>query len=95
MESPTWLLEERSVLPDELTGFRQRRGTADALGDLCSTLEDAKFNQKMMHIVVLHVCHAVDSFRDATILDQLRETARTQDRVKDKGNTRADCQLYV
>lgn len=47
------------------------RGTADALGDLCFTLEDPQFNQKMEHIVFLDVFHPFDSLPHATTLQQL------------------------
>lgn len=67
----TCLLEEDCILHDELTGFRKSRGTADALADLCSTLEDAKFNQNMVHIVLLDVGIPFASLPRATILDQL------------------------
>lgn len=59
-------------LPDELSGICKRRGTADALGSLCSALEDANFNQKTMCIVFLDVSRAFDTLLHTTILNQLR-----------------------
>lgn len=67
----TWLLEEHCILPDEHTGFPKSRGTAETLADLRSTLEDAKFNQNMVHVVLLDVGIPFASLPHATILDQL------------------------
>lgn len=68
----TWLLEHYEILPDELSGFYKRRRTTDALGNFCSALEDAKFNQKTMSIVFVSVSCAFDTLLYATILNQLR-----------------------
>lgn len=68
-----WLLEKYEILPNELSVFRKRRGTADAVGNLCSAFEDAKFNRENdVYIVFFDVSCVFDTLPHATILNQLR-----------------------
>lgn len=41
----SWLLETYNVFPEQLSGFRRDRTTADAIGDLVMALETAKYGR--------------------------------------------------
>lgn len=68
----TWFLEERCIVPDEVTGFHKRSGTADGRGNLTSIDENVKFIHKMVHTLFIDVCHSFECFPDGTIIDQPR-----------------------
>lgn len=57
----TWPLEQYQVIPDDLSGFRKRRSTSDAIAVISFALEEAKANRQAMQIVFLDVCRGYGS----------------------------------
>lgn len=68
----TWYMETIGALPDELCGFRAKRCTADAIGDLASTLEEARASHQTVYCVFLDIHKAFDALPHATIRQRLR-----------------------
>lgn len=69
----TWLLNQTNAFPPEMAGFRAKRCTADVIGDLASTLEEAKATKKMVHCVFLDISRAFDSLPHLTIIQRLQQ----------------------
>lgn len=51
----TSLVEEGDIIPEQLSGFRHHRSTADAISDLVSLLEEAERNRQTVHLLFLNV----------------------------------------
>lgn len=69
----TWLLDRMKAFPPELAGFRAKRCTGDAIGDIASTLEEAKATGKMVHCVFLDISRAFDTLPHFTIIHRLKQ----------------------
>lgn len=67
----SWQLERTRALPTELSGFRQGRSASDSIGDLASSLEEAKTEGKVAHIVFLDIHRAFDALPHSVILERL------------------------
>ncbi|XP_050038256.1 uncharacterized protein [Dermacentor andersoni] len=52
---------------DQQTGFRQRRGTADSIADMVSTLQDAKADGDLAMLLLIDVQGAFDSLPHAVV----------------------------
>lgn len=65
-------LEETKSLPDCFSGFRPGRCTADAIGDITSSLEEARENGDSAVIILLDIKSAFDSIPHKTIIRALR-----------------------
>ena len=69
----TWLLDRIKAFPPELAGFRAKRCTADAIGDIASTLEEAKATGQMVHCVFLDISRAFDTLPHFTNIHRLKQ----------------------
>lgn len=76
----TWLLNQTNAFPPEMAGFRAKRCTADVIGDLASTLEEAKATKKNG---TLCLPRHQSSFRQPTPPDYHSAATTTRDRWKD------------
>lgn len=56
-----WIAGAKDFLPEQQTGFRRHRCTADSIADVVSTLEEAKRNGEVALLVLLDVQSAFDS----------------------------------
>lgn len=65
-------LNTYKVMPPELSGFRKGRCPADAIGDLATDFEGAKYRRDTSYVVYLDVCRAYEFHPHDTILFQLR-----------------------
>ena len=65
-------LEAAGALPDCFSGFRHHRSTADAIGDITSSLEEAKAQGWSAMAVFLDVRKAFDALPHRIIISALR-----------------------
>ncbi|XP_077516753.1 uncharacterized protein LOC144127718 [Amblyomma americanum] len=63
----TWIARVTNFLPEQLTGFRRGRCTADSIVDLVSTLEDARHDGDAVMLVLLNVKAAFDTLPHSVI----------------------------
>ncbi|KAK8781510.1 hypothetical protein V5799_017149 [Amblyomma americanum] len=67
----TWIARVTNFLPEQLTGFRRGRCTADSIADLVSTLEDARHDGDAVMLVLLDVKAAFDTLPHSVIHEAL------------------------
>ncbi|KAK8775072.1 hypothetical protein V5799_010395 [Amblyomma americanum] len=67
----TWIARVTNFLPEQLTGFRRGRCTADSIADLVSTLEDARHDGDAVMLVLLDVKAAFDTLPHSVINEAL------------------------
>ncbi|XP_049527575.1 uncharacterized protein LOC119459166 [Dermacentor silvarum] len=69
-----WIAAQLQYFPEQQTGFRRQRCTADSISDVVATLEDAKATGGVAMLVLLDVKSAFDGLPHAVIeacLDRL------------------------
>ncbi|XP_075741511.1 uncharacterized protein LOC142790942 [Rhipicephalus microplus] len=74
LERPEWIAGQLEFFPEQLTGFRRHRYTADSISDFIATLEDAKSCDDVAMLLLLDVESAFDSLPHEVIetsLDRL------------------------
>lgn len=57
----SWMLKTVGVYPDEMTGFRQHRSTADSISDLVTSLDDVRATRHPAYMVLLDIHCAFDA----------------------------------
>ncbi|XP_070384135.1 uncharacterized protein [Dermacentor albipictus] len=62
-----WVARARGFLPDQQTGFRRRRCTADSIADMVSTLEDAKAGGDLVMLLLIDIQGAFESLPHAVV----------------------------
>lgn len=67
----TWHIDATEALPDQLSGFRRHRCTADAFCDIVSALEGARATVQVMYCVFLDIRKAFDALPHDTVLHEL------------------------
>ncbi|KAH7949377.1 hypothetical protein HPB49_008669 [Dermacentor silvarum] len=72
-----WIAAQLQYFPEQQTGFRRQRCTADSISDVVATLEDAKATGDVAMLVLLDVKSAFDGLPHAVIeacLDRLGQS---------------------
>ena len=67
----TWFLERHQILPNEITGFRQKVSSVDSIVDFISSVEEARANQHTTLAVFFDVEKAFDNVNIPSILHNL------------------------
>lgn len=68
----SWQLEDAQALPPQLSGFRAGCSTVDSIGNLTSSLEQAKAQKHVLHAVFLDIHRAFDALPHNVIMERLR-----------------------
>ncbi|XP_077506727.1 uncharacterized protein LOC144115959 [Amblyomma americanum] len=71
LERLSWVGIVTGHFPEQQSGFRHHRCTADSIADLVSTLEDAKLNRHVVCLALLDIQGAFDNIRHEAILEAL------------------------
>lgn len=68
----TWYLDTLRALPTQLCGFRSSICTANAMGDIAPTLEQARSSHQTVYCVFLEIHKVFDALPHPKILRQLQ-----------------------
>ncbi|KAK8767634.1 hypothetical protein V5799_005586, partial [Amblyomma americanum] len=71
LERLSWVGNVTCHFPEQQSGFRHHRCTADSIADLVSTLEDAKHSRHIVCLALLDIRGAFDNIRHEAILEAL------------------------
>ncbi|XP_077544529.1 uncharacterized protein LOC144157036 [Haemaphysalis longicornis] len=66
-----WIADRRAVFPEQQSGYRQHRCTADSLGDFVSMHEQACHTREVAYLVLLDMKAAFDTVPHSAILGAL------------------------
>ncbi|KAK8767710.1 hypothetical protein V5799_005509 [Amblyomma americanum] len=67
LERLSWVGNVTSHFPEQQSGFRHHRCTADSIADLVSTLEDANLNRHVVCLALLDIRAAFDNIRHGSM----------------------------